>query len=231
MKHTGLFRKAMAGLVAAAGIMAFASSASASIVSIGLQESGVNSGNITTVATGSAFAQTLGPQAYGTFIVNSVSGTSQPLTPDLLNSTSSNTSSTSAGTINVWVTSQGLTQQTGTIPIEAFFTSNSLPAGWTVTETTYYSTSNALYGGTLFAAHTFNNIGTNVSGSTVNVGSGPYSVTQQYTITATGAGSALSTMVLTAVPEASTWAMMILGFMGIGFVTYRKKAKVGFRFA
>ena len=28
-----------------------------------------------------------------------------------------------------------------------------------------------------------------------------------------------------AVPEPSTWAMMLLGFAGIGFVAYRRKAK------
>jgi hypothetical protein len=153
------------------------------------------------------------------------------LTTDLLNSTSSNTSSTTAGTITVWVTSQGLTQFTGTLPIISSLTSNSLPAGWTVSETTFYSTSDALFSGTQLATNTFASIGTNVQGSTVNVGTGPYSITQEYVISATGNGSALSTMVVTAVPEASTWAMMILGFLGIGFVTYRKKAKVGFRFA
>jgi hypothetical protein len=29
--------------------------------------------------------------------------------------------------------------------------------------------------------------------------------------------------VVTAVPEASTWAMMLLGFLGLGFVAYRRK--------
>jgi hypothetical protein len=33
------------------------------------------------------------------------------------------------------------------------------------------------------------------------------------------------------VPEASTWAMMILGFMGVGFVAYRRKNNHSFRFA
>jgi cbb3-type cytochrome oxidase subunit 3 len=33
------------------------------------------------------------------------------------------------------------------------------------------------------------------------------------------------------VPEASTWAMMILGFLGVGFVAYRRKDKAAFRFA
>jgi hypothetical protein len=32
------------------------------------------------------------------------------------------------------------------------------------------------------------------------------------------------------VPEPSTWAMMILGFAGVGFMAYRRKAKPAFRF-
>lgn len=34
-----------------------------------------------------------------------------------------------------------------------------------------------------------------------------------------------------AVPEPSTWAMMILGFAGIGFLAYRRKNATAFRFA
>jgi hypothetical protein len=33
------------------------------------------------------------------------------------------------------------------------------------------------------------------------------------------------------VPEPSTWAMMILGFMGVGFLAYRRKGRSTFRFA
>ena len=33
------------------------------------------------------------------------------------------------------------------------------------------------------------------------------------------------------VPEASTWAMMLIGFAGLGFLAYRRKSKVAFRFA
>jgi hypothetical protein len=35
----------------------------------------------------------------------------------------------------------------------------------------------------------------------------------------------------TSVPEPSTWAMMILGFCGVGFMAYRSKNKHSFRFA
>jgi hypothetical protein len=33
------------------------------------------------------------------------------------------------------------------------------------------------------------------------------------------------------VPEASTWAMMLLGFMGVGFMAYRRRGRPSFRFA
>ena len=36
---------------------------------------------------------------------------------------------------------------------------------------------------------------------------------------------------ISAVPEASTWAMMILGFMGVGFLAYRRKNTHAFRIA
>ena len=34
-----------------------------------------------------------------------------------------------------------------------------------------------------------------------------------------------------AVPEPSTWAMMILGFFGVGFMAYRRKRQDAFRIA
>jgi hypothetical protein len=39
------------------------------------------------------------------------------------------------------------------------------------------------------------------------------------------------TLTIAAVPEPSTWAMMILGFIGMGFVAYRRKSKSAFRLA
>jgi hypothetical protein len=33
------------------------------------------------------------------------------------------------------------------------------------------------------------------------------------------------------IPEPSTWAMMILGFFGIGFMAYRRKSKPALRLA
>jgi PEP-CTERM motif len=44
-------------------------------------------------------------------------------------------------------------------------------------------------------------------------------------------GNLLDNVVASSVPEPATWAMMILGFMGIGFVAYRRKNNHSFRFA
>jgi choice-of-anchor C domain-containing protein len=44
-------------------------------------------------------------------------------------------------------------------------------------------------------------------------------------------GPALDNVVVTAVPEASTWAMMVLGFLGVGFVAYRRRPSASLRFA
>jgi len=51
------------------------------------------------------------------------------------------------------------------------------------------------------------------------------------TFGANNAGILLDDINVSAVPEASTWAMMILGFMGVGFLAYRRKSKVMVRIA
>jgi hypothetical protein len=44
-------------------------------------------------------------------------------------------------------------------------------------------------------------------------------------------GATSLSVITTAVPEPSTWAMMILGFMGVGFMAYRRKNTSAFRLA
>ena len=48
---------------------------------------------------------------------------------------------------------------------------------------------------------------------------------------AIGANNDQELTAVAAIPETSTWAMMILGFAGVGFLAYRRKSKVAFRFA
>jgi len=47
----------------------------------------------------------------------------------------------------------------------------------------------------------------------------------------TGDGPVQVLATITAIPEASTWAMMLLGFASVGFVAYRRKSKPAFRLA
>ena len=51
---------------------------------------------------------------------------------------------------------------------------------------------------------------------------GPFTLTGTYTL---GDVSGSGTFNVSAVPEPSTWAMMILGFAGIGFMAYRRKSR------
>ncbi len=44
-------------------------------------------------------------------------------------------------------------------------------------------------------------------------------------------GARLSPPMTNSVPEPSTWAMMILGFFGVGFMAYRRKSRTSLRFA
>jgi hypothetical protein len=44
-------------------------------------------------------------------------------------------------------------------------------------------------------------------------------------------GDLLALVNVTAVPESSTWAMMIIGFLGVGFLAYRRNHNQPFRFA
>ena len=81
-------------------------------------------------------------------------------------------------------------------------------------------------------------------GTSLTLNSGDGFNNYSYTFTTTGGnlmftelgpsnqqGNLLDNVVLTAVPEASTWAMMLLGFMGVGFMAYRRKSGLALRLA
>lgn len=80
-------------------------------------------------------------------------------------------------------------------------------------------------------------------GSTFSLPPGTYTPSYNYLFTATfltspGHQPAPNTFtggadgpVVTAVPEPATWAMMVLGFLGVGFVSYRRRAGSSLRLA
>ena len=192
-------------LFASAAVFAMsvlATAANAVTVSIGFQQAGVNGGAITTVASG---VNTLvaDDSGYGTFNFNSVSASGSPPNPfgNLLSSTALDISSSTAGTFNIWVTSQDNSSPSGNLTFTSSLTSNVLPPGWTVTMTTFLDAGNTLWGtATTLASNAFTTADSFNSSLSANTGGGLYSVTQLYTIVATGSGQALSTMNISAVP-------------------------------
>ena len=205
--------------VAAAGaaLLAFsAASAADAAVYLGFQS---NNGAIVEVSSGANVAAFAG--AFGDFELNIASGT-DGVYPQLLGSQIqvSNRAGGAANVLDVYVTVDDLT----TIPGSFFssFAMNVLPTGWTVRERTFADDGNGKWGGTLLSDNTFNGIGTftDVAGAGL---SGTYSLTARYTITAPTTGEALGNAAIAAVPEPATWALMIMGFGGAGYMIRRRR--------
>jgi hypothetical protein len=208
-------------LCAAGAALAFAAAATAAdaTVFIGVSSGG---GPISQVASGTDHAAFDG--TVGVFSINTVSGTNG-LNPVLLGSTTQDSTATGAGTIDIYITSTELS--TGTNGLLSGFTTNFLPTGWTVTETNYVGTADQLWGGTVVGQAVFDGApGLQATSVYSPTSPGTFSVTQRYTITATGAGQQNSTITLAAVPEPGVWALMLLGFGGVGAMlrTNRRRA-------
>jgi PEP-CTERM motif len=114
-----------------------------------------------------------------------------------------------------------LGQQVSGLYIELF---SGAPNTGVSLETTIASYSSGATGGVQFGSLA----GTVIGPGTYYVEIGGTTVGNISTDTAHYGGS----FSISAVPEPSTWAMMILGFIGVGFMAYRRKgSQGGFRFA
>lgn len=135
-----------------------------------------------------------------------------------------------AGAAYFYVTELGLTSSRSTVAVDSHLTSNSLPTGWSIVETTYLDSANTPFGtGTLLSSATSSGVfAQDYANGSVPIIS-PFSLTEVYQINYSALnGSALSTekiTALTAVPEVSTWAMLMLGFGGLAFAGYRTKER------
>lgn len=205
-------------------LLVAAAPASAAVIDIGVS----TGGPITTLATGPS-SLTSWTGSWGGLTANVIAAADPDPAMPRLGSTAIN-ANTAGGTGTVWfyVSEVGLTSTTATKDFISALTENDLPAGWSVSETTWEDNSNAAYGTTTMLA-------TKSSppapfAAVFNSGpvtlTSPYSLTEEYQISFSGTGASLSTEKITgAIPEASTWAMMLIGMGGLGFAGLRKGRK------
>jgi hypothetical protein len=150
----------------------------------------------------------------------------------------SGTASIFSGSATIWVSETNIDLGPTPPPGYAYpltftsgFTQNSLPAGATVTETTYVNVNNAKYGTTQeLGSYVFSAGGYVTQNYGPLLTNGPISLTEVYDITSPTQNPALlSTIYIQTtigsprpVPELSTWAMLFTGLAGLGYAGSRR---------
>ena len=221
-------KRFLVALAASASAVALATPASAGIF-IGVS---FNGSPITQVATDASIGSVNYNTTSGGYFFNT-NGTGFPLLlqPNLLTqSVNIQQAGGNGGTLSIYVTQTDLNAFNGFLA--STFTSNTI-ANASVVLSTYYSASNALFGGTQLRSASFSDIGTfaGVNPLTLSL---PYSQTVRYDITfGPGAGNFNGTANLTtSVPEPAAWALMVMGFAGLGYAVRRRpKVTARVRFA
>ena len=214
-------RTLFAATLLAAGALAWSPEAKADLVSIGLQETGVNGGRITTVgaAVDAAGSLTLD---YGSFIVSGSLAQASSSSSALLDSASLSASTGAAGTLHVWITVQGLTGPAGLGDVSSLFTAGlMLGSVASISEETFYSAADARYGTTTPLSSTvFTQAGSTTGLTPVDFTGGLFVITEEYTIVLTGAGIAAGSIDVSdppvpAVPEPGS--LLLLGTALLAF--------------
>jgi hypothetical protein len=206
-------------------------SVNAQVITLGVQTAGFNGGALTTIASGPATTAVgvLGLSA-GNFNVVSGSGYGEANTAGGFGSivqAGVKFTQSSPSVLNVYYTEQNLVG-TSEFGVVNGLTANGLSPGWKVTETIYFDPTNGLFDTSvadLVSTQTF----TAASAAATNFkttwsGASPYAVTEYYQITSPGGaqsvGYALASETVAAVPEASTWAMLLAGFAGLAHLIH-----------
>lgn len=204
----------------AAGLAISAQANAAVVISIGTS---LGAGAITTQATGAvAPGQQVhaGGFSVGGYTITSIDGTYDVL-PDILSGDSINLNGSGTGPLHIFVTIQGLDASTLLSPaLISTFSTSSAPAGTTLA--TFYDTGNGLYTtGTTLKSVTVQGNSSSAWVTSVAPAAGPYSLTEEFTIT--GNGTFNGGADIANVPEPATWGLMILGFGGIGAMVRNRR--------
>jgi hypothetical protein len=220
----------------AAVALGVAGTAHAVTISIGTS---LNGGAITTQASGAAPGPVTFTGAVGAYNLDTVTGvdlTAASLDSDAINGTSTGT----LDTLNLFVSASDITTVSGLVQALSSLTVNLLTPGWTVTESTFEDNSNVVFGTTTnsltaiqLASNTFTSGPATFTLLTPVSVTAPFSVTEEFVIKSNGlSGASNNTIDLrgNVVPEPATWAMLGLGFAGMGLLGLTRRRK-GSRYA
>ena len=162
--------------------------------------------------------------ATNSFLVSADATGTPPLASGSLDTNTIDVNSTAAGTLTLWVTEQGLTSPSGNVKFTSGLTSNAINGAISsVTLSTFFNPANTVAppNGTALDSASFTGLGTQTLSTTDNVGSGPYSLVEVFTIVATGVGNTNLTIDLTSAavtPEPGSLAVLGAGLVGLGVV-------------
>ena len=214
---------------AALAVVGSVASANASTIYIGWNTTGP--GVVTTLVTTGAPGQITDNTILDGFTANGTNASD--FSPLDLSSITLDAAKGSTSPLFIFVSETGLSTGGIKVSLTTGLTENLLPAGWTVEEWAYATAGDTPFTttGTLLGSAVFSTIGT-VSTTTALTFPADYTVTEVYKLVPGGSptftGASLSSITVTGttvVPETSTWAMMILGFAGLGYAAFRRNAK------
>jgi hypothetical protein len=224
LKVVGM-RKALLTTIASAAVGAV-TSAAANTIDIGYSLSA--DAALTQIASastpGSAVYFTPAPDSYKS---NIISGSD--FFPLDLGATSSDTAKGGTKPIYLYISETRITYGASKLTFTIGLGEGPLATGRSVTESVFTDALDTAYGKTTTLASATFGAGGGSSLVTVTspVPSGtPFSVTEEIAITPGSAnGNDLSTVSVTPIPETSTWAMLTLGFAGLGYAAFRRRPK------
>jgi hypothetical protein len=215
-------------LLSAAVLLGLALPATAAQIELGDGAAGF----VSVLASGGGGAAVSGASANGFDLTLSGSGSPVLSLPDILDGNTIDAILTGGGpsSVNVWATSTGNMSPTGLQSLLSSFTQNDLTTGWTVTANTYADNTDAAFGTQQLLATTLFTTSDPPDVTMIAaalLGAGPYSVTEEWIISANGPGDTNnSTDIGLATPlPAAVW--MFGSVLGLAGMVLRRRKQHG----